>query len=113
MIGSQATVAEIFQARLRLILEGRDLYPAAEQLARLRAEGVTRSHIRDYLRGSMPNADTLAAISAATRRSVDWFLGMDQCPGCGDTFRAYDRDESEFHARCATEFRTAGIADAK
>lgn len=111
MAEPRATVAGIFQARLRLILEGRDLYPAAEQRARLRAEGVTRSHLRDYLRGSMPNADTLAAISAATRRSVDWFLGMDQCPGCGDTFRTYARTESEFHARCATESRTVGIVE--
>jgi transcriptional regulator with XRE-family HTH domain len=105
-------VAEIFRERLGLILDGHDLYPAAEQRARLRAEGVTRSHLRDYLRGSMPNADTLAAIAAATRRSVDWFLGMDQCPGCGDTFRTYALTESEFHARCATESRTVGIADA-
>lgn len=112
MADPRATVAEIFQGRLRLILDGRDLYPAAEQRARLRAEGVTRSHLRNYLAGSMPNADTLAAIAAATRRSVDWLLGLDQCGGCGDTFRTYDRVESEFHARCATESCTAGIADA-
>lgn len=112
MADPRSRVAEVFRSRLRLILEGRDLYPADEQRARLRREGVTRSHLRDYLRGSMPNADTLAAIAAATRRSVDWLLGLDQCRGCGDTFRTYDPTESEFHARCATEFPTVGIADA-
>lgn len=112
MAEPRARVAEVFQARLRLILAGEDLYPAAEQRARLRREGVTRSHLRNYLSGSMPNADTLAAIAAATRRSVDWLLGLDQCGACGDTFRTYDLIESEFHARCQTEFCTVGIVDA-
>ncbi len=103
-------MAEIFRQRLRIILDGQDLYPADEQRARLRAAGVTRSHLRDYLRGSMPNGDTLAAIAAATRRSVDWLLGLDQCCGCGDTFRTYDPADVALHAGCATEFRTVGIA---
>ena len=50
--------------------------------------GVSRVTISAILNGrARPKLSLVERIAEATGRSVDWFLGLDECPECGRTMQ--------------------------